>query len=380
MELGINSYRQRGTDILKKLYFRFIAYFTTGLFIFLVYFITLFILLNQLIYPEDSHKFLYVIDSSIIYFPNTLIFTFCFITGGILFCLFLVRPLYLIISSISNLSRGNYTISKKAFTKNGKLKWYNFMYREVIINIKDLGNKLQETEIEREKLEVAKTDWLASVSHDLKTPLSYITGYSSLMLNKNHSFSEEERLTFLNNIYTKGIYIEKLIDELSLTFFIDSHNKIHLKHTQVEIVSFLRNLIADITNNPKSEKHIFEFHTDLQHLNLVIDETLMYRAIYNLLINCVEHNPSGTEIDVVLTQKSDEIYININDNGIGINPETLNDIFAKYYSSKNQNTQNKGLGLFIVKQIIDAHEGNISVSSIMGKGTSFQIMLKQHKP
>lgn len=117
VELGINSYRQRGTDILKKLYFRFIAYFTTGLFIFLVYFITLFILLNQLIYPEDSHKFLYVIDSSIIYFPSTLIFTFCFITGGILFCLFLVRPLYLIISSISNLSRGNYTISEKAFTK-----------------------------------------------------------------------------------------------------------------------------------------------------------------------------------------------------------------------------------------------------------------------
>ncbi len=62
----------------------------------------------------------------------------------------------------------------------------------------------------------------------------------------------------------------------------------------------------------------------------------MYRAIYNLLINCVEHNPSGTEIDVVLTQKSDEIYININDNGIGINPETLNDIFAKYYSSKTK--------------------------------------------
>lgn len=156
MELGINSYRQRGTDILKKLYFRFIAYFTTGLFIFLVYFITLFILLNQLIYPEDSHKFLYVIDSSIIYFPSTLIFTFCFITGGILFCLFLVRPLYLIISSISNLSRGNYTISEKAFTKNGKLKWYNFMYREVIINIKDLGNKLQETEIERENLKLQK--------------------------------------------------------------------------------------------------------------------------------------------------------------------------------------------------------------------------------
>lgn len=364
---------------MKKLYFRFIAYFTTGLFIFLLYFVTLFILLNQLIYPKDSNKFLYVIDSSIGYFPSILIIAFCFITGGILFCLFLVRPLYSIIGSISNLSRGNYTISEKAFTKNGKLKWYQFMYKEVIVNIKTLSNKLQETEIERERLEVAKTDWLAGVSHDLKTPLSYITGYSSLMLNKNHSFSEEERIIFLSNIYKKGIYIEKLIDDLSLTFFIDSSGKIQLKHTQVEIISFLQNLIADIANNPKSEKYIFGFHTDLEHLNLVIDETLMYRAIYNLLINCVEHNPTGTEIDVVLTQRLDEIYININDNGIGITKETANDIFDKYYSGKNQNTQNKGLGLFIVKQIIDAHEGNISVSSIIGKGTSFQIMLKQHK-
>ncbi|NMS92144.1 sensor histidine kinase, partial [Clostridioides difficile] len=79
-------------------------------------------------------------------------------------------------------------IAKKAFTKDGKLKWYYFMYKEVIVNIKALGNKLQETEIEREKLEIAKTDWLAGVSHDLKTPLSYINGYSSLMLNKNHNF------------------------------------------------------------------------------------------------------------------------------------------------------------------------------------------------
>ncbi|MCM0740003.1 HAMP domain-containing histidine kinase [Clostridioides difficile] len=254
---------------MKKLYFRFIAYFTTGLFIFLVYFVTLFILLNQLIYPEKSH--------------------------------------------------------------------------------------------------------------DLKTPLSYITGYSSLMLNKNHSFSEEERTIFLDNIYKKGVYIEKLIDNLSLTFFIDSSGKILLKHTQVEMVAFLQNLIADVANNPKSKKQIFGFYTDLERLYLAIDETLMYRALYNLLMNCVEHNPDGTKIEICLKQSSEQIYINTTDNGVGINAEKADDIFDKYYSSKNHNTQNKGLGLFIVKQIIDAHGGNISVSSILGKSTSFQIILKQDK-
>lgn len=368
-----------GVDILKKLYFRFIAYFTVGLFIFLVYFVTLFMLLTQLIYSESASKPLYVINSSIDYFPSILIIAFCFITGGILFCLFLVRPLYLIIGSISKLSKGDYIIAEKAFTKNGKLKWCHFMYKEVIVNIKALGNKLQETEIEREKLEMAKTDWLAGVSHDLKTPLSYINGYSSLMLNKNHNFSEEERMTFLNNIYKKGVYIEKLIDDLSLTFFIDSSGKIQLKHTQVEMVAFLQKLIADVANNPKSENQIFEFHTDLRRLHLVIDEMLMYRAIYNLLINCVEHNPDGTEINVVLKQTSKGTCIDITDNGIGMDVEMTSDIFDKYYSSKNHHTQGKGLGLFISMQIIDAHEGSISVSSTIGKGTSFQITLGQHK-
>ncbi|EOY7190663.1 ATP-binding protein [Clostridioides difficile] len=96
-------------------------------------------------------------------------------------------------------------------------------------------------------------------------------------------------------------------------------------------------------------------------------------------MNCVEHNPDGTKIEICLKQSSEQIYINTTDNGVGVNAEKADDIFDKYYSSKNHNTQNKGLGLFIVKQIIDAHGGNISLSSILGKSTSFQIILKQDK-
>lgn len=246
------------------------------------------------------------------------------------------------------------------------------MYKEVIVNIKSLGNNLQETEIERKNLEVAKTDWLAGVSHDLKTPLSYINGYSSLMLNKNHSFSEEERMTFLNDIYKKGVYIEKLIDDLSLTFFIDSSGKIQLKHTQVEMVAFLQNLIADVANNPKSKNQIFEFHTDLRKLHLVIDEMLMYRVLYNLLINCVEHNPDGTEINIVLKQTPKGICMDITDNGVGMDVEMTSDIFDKYYSSKKHHTQGKGLGLFISMQIIDAHEGVFQFLALLEKGHHFK--------
>lgn len=87
------------------------------------------------------------------------------------------------------------------------------------------------------------------------------------MLNKNYRFSEEESMIFLDNIYKKWVYNEKLIDNLSLTFFIDFSGKIQLKHTQFEMIAFLQNLIANVANNPKSEKQIFGFHTDLEHLH-----------------------------------------------------------------------------------------------------------------
>ena len=353
---------------MKKLRFRFAAYFTAGLLIFLIYFVILFISLIKLMYPGAAQILVYVAGEPGGYLPVILIFAFCFITGGILFSLFFVQPLSFIIGAISKLSKGDYAIDSKAF-KN------YFLYREVVENIEALGKALREAEIEREQMDAAKNNWLAGVSHDLKTPLSYINGYSSLLLNENHSFSEEERRTYLGEIYSKGAYIEKLIDDLNLTFFIDDAGKVQLKYAQIEMVGFLQNLLADVANNPKAEKQELGFHTELEHLNVVIDEMLMYRAIYNLLINCVEHNPEGTKIDIALAQRQDCICIDITDNGVGMDQKTADNIFDKYYSGKNEQTQGRGLGLFIVKQIIEAQGGSISITSTLGKGTSFHIKL-----
>lgn len=355
-------------------------YFSVGLFLFIIYFFSLFLILTALlkILTSNTSEDIYLsLDYPSI--SRIFIFLFCFISGGILFSLFLVQSLSQILTSITELSKGNYDKSKDLFMKNGKLKWYHFLYKEVITNLKTLENSLKANSIEREKIESAKNDWLASVSHDLKTPLSYINGYSSLLLNESNNFNKEEIETYLKEIYSKGIYIGKLIDDLNFNFSIDASGNIQLKYSQINVIPFIQNILADIANDPKGENYIFEFQMEKEIMELVIDKELMYRAIYNLLINCIEHNPSGTNVNVELTQVDKSICIHISDNGKGMNKETLEHVFDKYFSGEDKQKQVKGLGMFISKQIIEAHQGSISISSTLGKGTSVKILLKYNK-
>ena len=365
---------------MKKLRFRFITYFSVGLFLFLIYFFLLSLFLIGVAHIWDAQT-IYDINISIEDFSGTLflIVLFCFITGRILFSLFLVQPLSKIIHSIVAFSKGNYNETTEAFMNKGKLKWYYFLYKEVIDHISALGNVLQDNAIERNKIESAKNDWIAGVSHDLKTPLSYINGYSSLLLNENYIFDEDEIIAYLKEIYSKGLYIGKLIDDLNFTFSIDAVGNLQLKYSQMDMVSFMQSILVGAANEPTSEHYIFGFQAEMEQIDLVIDEGLMYRAIYNLLMNCVEHNPSGTKINVALRQVGEGVCIDIRDNGIGMNKETTEHIFDKYFSGGNRQKQGKGLGMFVAKKIIEAHQGSISISSTMGKGTLVKILLNDYE-
>lgn len=355
---------------MKNLHMRFILYCTAGLFLFLIYFLFLFTFLNTLINPNGFVMLSY--ESVTI--ANILVFIFCFATGGLLFSMFIVQPLSRIIRTINELSHGKYNTAAAGFMKDGKIKWYYFLYQEVILNIAALGKGLEQADNEQKELDQAKNDWIAGVSHDLKTPLSYINGYSSLLLNENHQFSEQERTTYISEIYKKGVYIEELINELNLTFFFEAVGNQQLRYSQIELISFLQNILADVVNDPKAEKYVIEYVPSISRKMMVLDEELMRRAMHNLLMNAVEHNPKGTRITVRVEQRAKQICIEIADDGDGLTERAAGRIFDKYFSTKEQE-QSKGLGLFVVKQVIKAHDGDITVSSKIGKGTIFHVFL-----
>lgn len=358
-----------------KLRLRFIFFFVGGLIIFIMLTGMFVLLCSEYLIPilTDGEESSYILDILSILLP--------FIIGGILFGLFFVNPLAYMISLIRKLTSRDYILSdmdNRFYKQSGKLKACYFLYRELISDIYVLANELESTEKERKNLEEAKTNWIAGVSHDLKTPLSYITGYSALLLDSEKGWTATEQAKFSCEIHDKSVIIKELIDDLNLSFKLDTFGESYpLNKQKFNIVDFAKRLLADIANNPKAMGYDFSFQSNADVIQINADEKLLYRAIQNVIMNAVLHNTQGTsiEIDICLNMEENCVSFTITDNGVGMNKNTIENIFARYYRPDENENVSGGLGLSVVKNIIEAHSGTINVRSEKGGGTTVEIIL-----
>ncbi|AIQ68213.1 sensor histidine kinase [Paenibacillus graminis] len=307
---------------------------------------------------------------------------------SVLFGWYFGSPLKFMMSWIASLSGGNFEpppAVQSIFKRNRKLKSRYRLYGELIVNIQSLSASLRQAELERRKLEENKKDWVAGISHDLKTPLTYVTGYSTLLLNEEYSWNADEQRTFLQEIHSKGLHIEELISDINLSFQMnEDHASLPMQLGTLELIGFLQRLTADVGNDPRAVSHLLSLETETELLELVADEKLLYRALQNVLMNAVLHNPAGTAIHVTVRREGDEsVSITISDNGTGMNEDTLKNLFQKYYRGAKDGSPNlgTGLGMAIVKKLILAHGGFLTVESEVSKGTAFHISLpvRQHE-
>ena len=358
-----------------KLRLRFILFFIGGLFVFILFMGIFAAIFFDFFIPHMGIREgrFPLMDISAVFFP--------FLVGGVLLGLFFVTPLVYIISLIKDLSFGakfSSDIDEKLYKRNGKLKLRYFLYRELIVDIYKLSDDLASTKKERERLEEVKTNWIAGVSHDLKTPLSYITGYSSLLLNQTKLWSEEQQKNFLNEIHDKSVVITEMIGDLNLSFKLDALGEAYpLNKIRFDLVDFSKRLMADIANNPKAPEYELGFHSNADHVFVHADEKLLYRALQNLVINAITHNPEGTEIEIVIErlEETSQVSITVSDNGIGMDQAVLEKLFTRYYRPEETDNGSGGLGLSLVKSIIEAHDGSIRVKSRKDKGTKISIQI-----
>lgn len=358
-----------------KLRLRFILFFIGGFISFIV-FMGLFVMAcSEYLIPQLT------VDTAISNLLNISAILITFLIGGVMFGLFFVNPLVYMISLIRNLSLENTTlldITDRVFTDKGKLKARYFLYRELIDDIGILAKQLKTAQTERERLEAAKTNWIAGVSHDLKTPLSYITGYSSLLLDNKDAWQETEARKYLREIHDKSVVIADLIGDLNISFKMDAVSEVYpLKKETFDAVDFLQRLLADIASSPNATQYGFSFHSSADVIAIHADEKLLYRAMQNVVINAVTHNPPGTEIDLTINSDTAnrQVSIVIADNGIGISEETVKKLFHRYYQSTENENKSGGLGLSVAKSMIEAHGGKIAATSKPGLGTAFEITL-----
>lgn len=355
-----------------KIKIKFIGIFTLGLFLFLFYMSFIIILFLELLLPmiglTDN-----VVAVMIVFFTT-------FLTGGMFFSIWFIQPIILMLGLINKLSCGDYNeqeVWDMIRNKKGDIKRKYWIYKELITDFDALTEQLKQAETERIHLEKAKQDWVRGISHDIKTPLSYVVGYSSLLLSPDHSWEPSEQQNFLLQINQKGKYIETLIDNLNLSFRLeDKTNPIPLQMKCFNLIPFMEKLIADMLNEDSSMSQSLSLETIDSQLDIEIDEGLLYRAVINLISNAMRHNPDGTDIKVQI-KRSKEGYIDISvcDNGIGMSQETIKSLFDKYHDKRISGSGKidyaGGLGLSIVKSIVEVHHGELLVNSKVNEGTTF---------
>lgn len=289
-------------------------------------------------------------------------------------------PLLLVMKWIDQLGNEDFSPlieCNKIYNRKGKFKMRFHLYQEVITQLDHMRAQLQKAKGERAQLEKAKRDWIAGISHDLKTPLTYIKGYSTLLLNPDYDWSKEEQRNFIQEIDDKGTHMEQLVQDLNLAMRFDGSQSVPIRKTTQNIVSFVQQVIADSSNDLRAQKHHFELQAESHDLTMGFDPHLLKRALQNIYMNAVIHNEAPIMITTAIEKQQEMLNICIQDNGIGMTEETQQNLFNRYYrgTTTEQKSEGTGLGMAIVKSLIEAHEGTISVESALQQGAKFTITL-----
>ncbi|MGE8202943.1 sensor histidine kinase [Heyndrickxia sp. NPDC080065] len=284
---------------------------------------------------------------------------------GYLFSKRLTKPINTLIDGIKRLANKDYDIN---YRPSG-------VYKDVFYNVNHLSYQLQASEMERNKLDKMKEEWIANISHDIKTPLASIQGYSEMMKDTEYHFSLEEMREYAEIIERKSVYLKEVIEDLNLSTRLRA-KELSLNKTKTNLVALLRSIVIDILNDAKYSTRNIDFEFAEETIDMEVDELLIRRAINNLIYNAIVHNDEDVQITVSI-KKEERIHIMIKDNGKGIKKEELDRIFDRYYRGTNTGESHKGsgLGMAIANDIIHAHDGEITIDSLVGHGTTIEIML-----
>jgi len=284
------------------------------------------------------------------------------------------KRLYYFFDWIDQLVKGNYEVKPIEKSKTGMFSFLR-LFQELDGQMSELTNTLKRSEQERKELEDMRRHWTAGVTHDLKTPLSYIQGYSAMLLSEKYEWSREERQAFLKIIHDKALHMKELINDLNIAYQFEDE-RIQIVKQNDDLIFLLKNIIADMKKEPRLAHGKIKLKAPEAGLYFHFDKKLLKRALFNLLSNAVLHNPKGTIVTVKVSSDADDVIIKIQDNGVGLAEKDVKQIFSRYYRGTTTDvTEGTGLGLSIAKQFIELHHGNIAVPSKLGKGTLFVITL-----
>ncbi|MDN5342046.1 MAG: two-component system, OmpR family, sensor kinase [Oceanotoga sp.] len=247
----------------------------------------------------------------------------------------------------------------------------------VLIVVRDVsGTK----ELEKlKKIDKMKMEFLSMMSHELRTPLSAIKAYSETLINSLDILDKDTLSEFLNTIFKESNHLDKLLNDL-LDFSKLELKSLTLRRESFEFTELINEVISSLEEFSKTNDVKIILKSN-ENIILNLDRTRIKQILVNLIQNAIKYSDSKKEdkyVQINYEQNEENIIIYIEDNGIGIKEEYQEKIFEKFFradSSLNYEIQGTGIGLSIVKELVELHNGKILLESEFEKGSKFIITL-----
>lgn len=234
-------------------------------------------------------------------------------------------------------------------------------------------NQLKKNEIIIRENNETKFNFFTGLSHEFKTPLTLIISSIETLVEQNSSLTKKW-INELELIFNNSNRLLRLINQL-LDFRKIEDRKFYLKASKTNLNHFSKSIINDFKREAKKKNIQFNFETNNEELEVFLDRNLMDKVYSNLLSNAIKFTPNNGSIKVEIkdSEESNHVLIEFYDDGIGIPEKELGQLFKPFFKGTNNRKKSSGIGLFLTKQFVELHKGNITVES--NKGTKFSVHL-----
>ena len=274
------------------------------------------------------------------------------------------KPVKQIMDALDQVMQGDFTVRIAQVKEFAGETGFN----EIIKAINKMTAELQGTE-------TLRTDFIANVSHELKTPLAVMGNYATML--QHPGVSEKDRMEYAKAISHSSRRLAALITNILKLNKLENQ-QIFPQHREFDLGEQLcENLLAF---EDAWEKKDLQIETDIQEdVRIKSDSELLSLVWNNLFSNAVKFTSEGGTVGVSLKADEKNVVVSVSDTGCGIDPETGKHIFEKFYQGDTSHaTQGNGLGLALVKRVVDILQGEISVQSTPGKGSTFTVRIRRN--
>jgi len=303
-----------------------------------------------------------IADAAKLTFGNVLLITF--LSGTIDYTRrkrMVDRPVKQIMTALDQVMQGDFTVRIAPVKEFAGETGFN----EIIKAINKMTAELQGTE-------TLRTDFIANVSHELKTPLAVMGNYATML--QQPGISEEARMEYAKSISHSARRLAALITNILKLNKLENQ-QIFPKHEEYDLSGQLCESLLQFEDAWEQKQLYIE--TDIEdEVCIRSDGELLGLVWNNLISNAVKFTPVGGRVGVTLKNEADHIVVSVSDTGCGMTPETGKHIFEKFYQGDTSHaTQGNGLGLALVKRVVDILNGEISVQSVYGQGSTFTVRI-----